>query len=202
MRYKLFDQVTRDLVVECATLLAEGGITVAQASLTLVMLLQGNNDPRIGEPLDVFVAADSDLDDLHLGILPYATPAFKAELERRVARFEEHYGEISVAAGKRIAHVLQNPELTRRISRILSEMWDPAGVSNLPAGKGFYDEHIPQIRELLRVEATEPEIADHLLSIEEDVLKFPVDRQRALSVAQLLIESAAEFSVRLQVDIE
>jgi hypothetical protein len=196
MRYKLFDQATRDLVVECATQLAEGGITVAQASLTLVVLLEGNNDPRIGEPLDVFVAANSDSDDLHLGVLPYAAPAFKAELERRVARFEEHYGEIGVAAGKRIVQVLQNPELTRRISRMLSKAWDPVGVSSLPEGKGLYDEQIPQIRELLRVEATERELADHLLRVEDEVLRFPVDRGRALGVARLLIENSMELQAR------
>ncbi|QEX17859.1 hypothetical protein FRZ44_31620 [Hypericibacter terrae] len=200
MRYKSFDQATRNLVVENVERLAEGSETIWGASLTMVVLLSGNDDPRIEEPLTVFVAANSDSDDLHLGVLREAAPAFRAELERRVERFVEHYRETSVAAGQRIVAVFENPELTRRISRILSTAWDPVGIVRLPAGKGFYDEHVPQLRELLRVEATEQEIADHLIRIEDEVLKFPVDRPRALNVARLLIENAAEFRAQPSVN--
>jgi hypothetical protein len=69
-------------------------------------------------------------------------------------------------------------------------------VSSLPEGKGLYDEQIPQIRELLRVEATERELADHLLRVEDEVLRFPVDRGRALGVARLLIENSMELQAR------
>jgi hypothetical protein len=202
MRYKLFDQATRHLAIECARHLAAGRITVAEATSILMMLLRDNNDPRLREPLDIFVAADSDMDDLHLGARPYAAPAFKAELDCRLARFEESYRDEVRASAARIVSIFENPELTGRIARILREAWDPVGVGGLASGKDFYDEHVPPIRELLRVEATERELADHLLRIEDEVLKFPVDRQRAMTVARLLIESAAEFRVRLQVNIE
>lgn len=202
MRYKLFDQATRHLVIECARQLAAGRETVAGASSTLLILLQDNNDPRICEPLTIFVAANSDSDDLHLGVRPYAAPAFQAELDRRCVRFEEFYRDDARASAAQIVSVFENPELTRRVAKILLEAWDPVGVGSLPSGRDLYDEYVPAIRELLRVEATERELADHLLRIEEETLKFPVDRPRALNVARLLIESAAEFRVRLQVNIE
>jgi hypothetical protein len=52
----------------------------------------------------------------------------------------------------------------------------------------------------LRVEATERELADHLIRIEDEILRFPVDRDRALRVARQLIENAAELRAQPSVN--
>lgn len=161
-----------------------------------MMHLRESDDPQVEDALRFFVAVDSDMMDLSAETLPYMTKSLAEETIRRIDKLEMSCREQAHQAAAKFIAIFDNEELAKRVARILNEAWDPAGVSNLPSGRGFYDEYVSEIRELLRVEATERELVDHLLRIEDGTLKFPIDRPRALNVARLLIESAAEFRLR------
>lgn len=174
MRYELIDRATRDLVVQTAMLLLAGKVSVHRATLEFMRHLRGNTDPQVKNALRPLLAADAE-------DFP-GTPDYEA-----------FYGDDAVASAKLVLSVFDNQKLAGRIASILAHSWDPVGIGSQIVGKGLYDEYVSDIGELLRVEVTERELADHLLRIEDEILRFPVDRGRALGVARLLIESAIEL---------
>lgn len=174
MQYKLIDRATRDIVVEAATLLLAGKISVYGATGTFMLHLRSNGDPQVKNALRHLLAADSE-------DFP-GTPEYEA-----------FYRGDAIASARLILSVFDNQKLAGRVASILARSWDPVGIGSQTVGKGLYDEYVSDIGELLRVEATERELADHLIRIEDEILRFPVDRGRAQRVARLLIEGSMEL---------
>jgi hypothetical protein len=82
-------------------------------------------------------------------------------------------------------------KLYRRIDEILTFVWDPIGIKEIPGARDEYQGYLPQV--FTRVlGATEPAfIAEYLLFIESEQMGFTVffkSRKRAFKIAELLIE--------------
>ena len=52
--------------------------------------------------------------------------------------------------------------LYRRCDEVLHYVWDPIGVAGIPEARDEYYDYLPQVFELVRDEATEQVIHDHL----------------------------------------
>ena len=81
--------------------------------------------------------------------------------------------------------------LYRRVDEVLTYVWDPIGVREVPQARDEYRSYLPQVfqRVLDAVEAAP--IAEYLLAIEAESMGFtPNDasRNEALRIARLLIE--------------
>ena len=81
--------------------------------------------------------------------------------------------------------------LYRRVDEVLTYVWDPIGIREVPQARDEYRSYLPQVfRRVL--EASDPAvIADYLLKVEGECMGFtPNDasREESLRIATLLIE--------------
>ena len=81
--------------------------------------------------------------------------------------------------------------LYRRVDEVLTYIWDPIGVRQVPQARDEYESYLPQVFKRV-LEATGPEpIADYLMEIESERMGYSptkATRQGALDVANLLLE--------------
>lgn len=71
----------------------------------------------------------------------------------------------------------EDKRLHRAINEVLHYIWDPIGVAGVPEARDEYDGYVNSVLSLLRSEATESEIVDHLVDIETN--RMGVERPRS-----------------------
>lgn len=81
--------------------------------------------------------------------------------------------------------------LYRRVDEVLTYVWDPIGVREVPQARDEYQDYLPQVFKRV-IEASDPAtIAEYLLSVESERMGFTPNeksRKEALRIARLLIE--------------
>lgn len=83
-------------------------------------------------------------------------------------------------------------ERWQTIHNILLHEWDPIGIQHAHEAQDEYDSYIPQLFMLLQRQATVPEIAAHLASIESDQMGLQATPARNETIARRLLETAAK----------
>lgn len=81
--------------------------------------------------------------------------------------------------------------LYRRVDEVLTYVWDPIGVREVPQARDEYRSYLPQVFKRV-IDATDPgPIAEYLLSVESESMGFPPNdesKKEAFRIAKLLIE--------------
>ncbi len=73
------------------------------------------------------------------------------------------------------------------IASILLQDWDPIGIADTPEAHDEYDGHVGAIYRLLASHATPESVAEHLVTVETEVMGLPrVEPGERLAVAQKL----------------
>ncbi len=80
-------------------------------------------------------------------------------------------------------------ELYRRTNEILHYLWDPIGVSAIPQARDEYHSYLPRVFARLIEDAKDHEIASYLINVEEDSMGSISNKEKALEVARILIET-------------
>jgi hypothetical protein len=79
--------------------------------------------------------------------------------------------------------------LYERIDEILWKDWDPIGVFGVSAARDDYRAYLPQVFRLILNGATRNQIAEYLLALETDAIELSGDKQRCVTIANLLVEA-------------
>jgi hypothetical protein len=77
--------------------------------------------------------------------------------------------------------------LYKRMDEVLFYLWDPVGVSDIPSARDEYHSYLPHVFSLLRNNASESDIAKHLLSIERTQMGETGSLKRCKEVSEVLI---------------
>jgi len=80
-------------------------------------------------------------------------------------------------------------ELYRRTDEVLHYLWDPIGVSDIPQARDEYYSYLPRVFARLIEDAKDHEIASYLTKVEEGSMGLTPNKEKALEVARILIES-------------
>lgn len=81
--------------------------------------------------------------------------------------------------------------LYRRVDEVLTYVWDPIGIREVPQARDEYRSYLPQVFKRVTESADPVPIAEYLLMVEAESLGFtPNDesRKEAFRIARLLIE--------------
>jgi hypothetical protein len=78
-------------------------------------------------------------------------------------------------------------ELESRIDEVLYYIWDPIGVSDVPAARGEYSAYTASILQFV-LKGELSEIATQLRRVQTEAMGLPVHNGRNLEVAQLLLD--------------
>ena len=81
----------------------------------------------------------------------------------------------------------QDKELLDSIGEVLHYVWDPIGVAGIPAARDEYDSYSGHVFTMLISDATETEIANHLLEIASSRMGLPGRGKEAKKVASALV---------------
>jgi len=84
---------------------------------------------------------------------------------------------------------LKEKELYRRTDEILHYLWDPIGVSDAPQARDEYYSYLPRVFARLIENSKDHEIAAYLTKVEEGSMGMTPNREKALNIAQMLIEA-------------
>ncbi len=84
-------------------------------------------------------------------------------------------------------------EIQASIYEVLIRDWDPIHIQGVPEAQDEYDGYVGGIYRLLAKGASESEVAEHLASIESDLVGFSTSAEALLPVARRL----KEIDVRL-----
>lgn len=79
-------------------------------------------------------------------------------------------------------------ELYRRTDEVLHYLWDPIGLSDMPAARDEYEGYLPMVFDLLTKGADPQAIAQFLLGIEREGMGLAGDPVKASRVVEILIE--------------
>jgi hypothetical protein len=79
-------------------------------------------------------------------------------------------------------------ELYKRCDEVLHYIWDPIGVAGAPGARDEYESYLPQVFARVRDEADPEEIVKYLVSIGEQNMGMPQNRERASVAVDVLIE--------------
>jgi len=79
-------------------------------------------------------------------------------------------------------------ELYKRCDEVLHYIWDPIGVAGAPGARDEYDSYLPQVFARVRDEEDPEEIVNYLVSIGEQNMGMPPNRERASVAVDVLIE--------------
>jgi len=81
--------------------------------------------------------------------------------------------------------------LYRRVDEVLTYVWDPIGIKEIPEGRDEYRGYLPQVFKRV-LDATEPgSIAEYLLAVESESMGLSLNgrsRKEALRISMLLIK--------------
>ena len=80
-------------------------------------------------------------------------------------------------------------ELYRRTDEILHYLWDPIGVSDVPQARDEYHSYLPNVYARLIKNPKENEIVEYLTTVEAESMGLTPNLEKALNVAQVLIET-------------
>ena len=80
-------------------------------------------------------------------------------------------------------------ELYRQTDEILFYLWDPIGVKETPQARDEYHSYLPRVFARLIEEARDHEIASYLVEVERSSMGLTPNKERALEVANILIET-------------
>jgi hypothetical protein len=80
-------------------------------------------------------------------------------------------------------------ELYRRTDEILHYLWDPIGVSDIPQARDEYYSYLPGVFARLIENSKDHEIAVYLVKVEEESMGLTPNKEKALNIAQVLIET-------------
>jgi tetratricopeptide (TPR) repeat protein len=125
---------------------------------------------------------DSDTVSIQAPMAPYVfSPEEEAELEA------EEYRADLLARKERASRVLTD-ELTRKIDHILYTEWDPIGVHLLADYDCFdeYHSYLPGTVDMLRDDASLPELSDRLMKVESYMLGPDTIRRRCDVIAVMM----------------
>ena len=81
--------------------------------------------------------------------------------------------------------------LYRRVDEVLTYVWDPIGVREVPQARDEYRSYLPQVFKRVLGASDPSSIAEYLLKVEGESMGFaPKDasRKEAVRIAKLLIE--------------
>lgn len=81
----------------------------------------------------------------------------------------------------------QDKELLDAIGEILHYVWDPIGVAGIPAARDEYDSYSGHVFTMLMSDATETEIASHLLEMASSRMGLPERDKEAKKAASALV---------------
>lgn len=86
---------------------------------------------------------------------------------------------------------LDQMTLYRRVDEVLTYVWDPIGVREVPQARNEYRSYLPKVFKRV-LDATDPApIAEYLIMVAEESMGFTPDdasRDEAFRIARLLIE--------------
>jgi len=80
-------------------------------------------------------------------------------------------------------------ELYRWTDEILHYLWDPIGVSDIPQARDEYYSYLPRVFARLIENSKDQEIAAYLVKVEEGSMGLTPNKEKALNIAQVLIET-------------
>jgi len=81
----------------------------------------------------------------------------------------------------------EDSKLHPAISEVLHYIWDPIGVAGVPEARDEYDGYVNGVLSLLRSDATESEIVDHLVDIETNGMGIERPRENSAETVELLL---------------
>ncbi len=90
----------------------------------------------------------------------------------------------------------QAVELHRRCDEVLHYMWDPIGVSGIPAARDEYDSYVPQVFSLVWNGSDEAALVRYLLSVESEQMGLAANPSRANEVAEVICNWRSEIAER------
>ena len=77
-------------------------------------------------------------------------------------------------------------ELRRRADEVLHYVWDPLGVSGVPAARDEYDGYLAQVVKLLLERKGKHRLAAYLIEVEDQRMGMIPDTRKAEEVADIL----------------
>ena len=81
----------------------------------------------------------------------------------------------------------EDSKLHSAISEVLHYVWDPVGVAGVPEARDEYDGYVNGVLSLLRSDATESEIVDHLVDIATNSMGIERSRENSAETVELLL---------------
>ena len=88
----------------------------------------------------------------------------------------------------------EDSRLHPAISEVLHYIWDPIGVAGVPEARDEYDGYVNAVLSLLRSEATEAEIVDYLVDVENNSMGLERARASSEEAVRLLLRWRALVS--------
>jgi hypothetical protein len=85
-------------------------------------------------------------------------------------------------------------ELYRRVDEVLHYLWDPIGVSGIPAARDEYETYVPQVFELLNDDANRGRIAGYLNWVVTERMGLSENAEATLRVVDFLQEWKAKLT--------
>lgn len=81
----------------------------------------------------------------------------------------------------------EDRELHRRCDEVLHYVWDPIGVSEVPAARDEYQGYLPRLFAIVRNAPGVEPLVDYLSTVERDSMGLTPNREGLRHVAQLLL---------------
>jgi hypothetical protein len=85
-------------------------------------------------------------------------------------------------------------ELYQRVDEVLLYLWDPIGVSGIPAARGEYETYVPQVFALLNGDANRERIAGYLNWVVTERMGLAENAEATLRVVNVLQEWKATLT--------
>ena len=82
-------------------------------------------------------------------------------------------------------------ELRNRVDEILFYIWDPIGVSPEPYARAEYRSYATTVLGMVENNKSPISIAEYLCQIEKDSMELTPNKEKAIEVAELLLENKA-----------